>query len=249
MRKLHVSFLIAITACFLLIRGVFAQTEQLTLKMSRDWGYGGFHGDIQGLFTMHITGPADLAKVVYYIDDTVIGEVDKAPFNLQFTTDNYPLGIHDLYAVGSSSSGQEYRSNVIKAEFVPASSAGKTIAPVLIVVVVILLISTLAPILMMRRKKQSLPMGAERKYGAAGGAICPKCNRPFALSLMSPNMGFSKLAVCPYCGKVSVLKPLKLEVLRQAEKAELEAETSAVQEQSEEDKLKKEIDDSKYQGF
>src|SRR5512141_744044 len=102
MKKFQSALFIAILACLLVVSLAAAQTSQLTLTMSRDWGYGGFHGDIQGLFTMKIKGPADLAKVAFYIDDTVIGEATKAPFNLQFSTDNYPLGVHKLYAVGVS---------------------------------------------------------------------------------------------------------------------------------------------------
>ena len=91
--------------------------SQLTLGMSRDWGYGGLNGDIEGLFSMHVTGPADLTRVDFYIDNTKIGEVTQAPFNLQFNTDNYPLGNHQIYAIGYSASGQEYRSNVIIGKF------------------------------------------------------------------------------------------------------------------------------------
>jgi hypothetical protein len=216
--------------------------------MSRDWGYGGFKGDIQGLFTMHVTGPTDLVKVSFYIDDSVIGEVDKAPFNLQFNTDNYPLGFHDLYAVGNSSTGLEYRSNIVRAEFVPASSSSKTIFPILGIVLGAVIISAMIPLLMGRRTKK-MPLGAERNYGAGGGAICPKCHRPFPLSLLTPHLAFSKIAICPYCGKLSLVRPEPIEKLRLAEKAELVGEKAMVPEETEEEKLKKEMDDSKYQGF
>ena len=141
--------------------------------MSRDWGYGGFNNDIQGLFSMKVTGPADLAKVTFYIDKTVIGEVSQAPFNLQFTTDDYPLGVHDLYAVGVSSSGAEYRSNVVKANFVPATEGGKMVLPILAVILGAVLLSAVVPIVMSRKRKQ-LPFGAERNYGFARRHHLPK---------------------------------------------------------------------------
>jgi hypothetical protein len=248
MKKIHIAFLIAVLACFAIVLGASAQTNQLTLKMSRDWGYGGFSGDIQGLFTMRVTGPADLAKVTFYIDDQLIGEVMQPPFNLQFNTDDYPLGVHKLSAKGVSSGGQEYTSNVLSAEFVPASRAGKTVLPLLGGLLVVVLLAALVP-LVFSRKIRNLPMGAERKYGAAGGVICPRCKRPFPLSFLSPNMGFSKLAICPYCRKVSLLRPQPLEKLREAERAELSGEQTALPETSEAERLKKELDDSKFQGF
>jgi hypothetical protein len=249
MKKIQISLFISILMSLLAVSLVAAQTSQLTLSMSRDWGYGGFHGDIQGLFTMKIKGPSDLAKVTFYIDSTVIGEVDQAPFNLQFTTDNYPLGLHDLYAVGTSNSGQEYRSNVIKAEFVLPSSVGKTIFPVLAVIIVVVVLSAVIPLLSARKAK-NVPLGSERNYGAAGGTICPRCQRPFALTLFSPHVGFQKLAVCPYCKKFSLVRPLPLEQLRLAEKMELDGQQQVpLAEESEVEKLKKEIDNSKYQGF
>lgn len=248
MKKIQFAFLISLLACLAAVIAVGAQTEQLTLKMSRDWGYSGFGSDIQGLFTMRVTGPADLAKVSFYVDNTKIGEVAKAPFSLQFNTDDYPLGVHQLYAVGTSSGGQEYRSNILSAEFVPASSAGKTVLPILGVILAALVIAAVVPLLF-NRKVRNLPMGSERTYGVAGGAICPKCHRPFPLSFLSPNLGFSKLAVCPYCRKVSLVRPEPLVKLREAEKAELAGGQPLVQETSEEEKLKKEMDESKYQGF
>jgi len=228
---------------------VMAQTGQLTLRLSRDFGYGGFNGDIEGLFSMHVTGPADLARVEFYIDSSKIGEVTQLPFNLQFTTDNYPLGIHQLHAVGYSTSGLEYRSNSISANFVPKQSTMKFILPVLGVIVVAILISTLAPLLASRGKRDNLPLGAERNYGIRGGAICPKCQRPFALPLLSAHLGFSRIAVCPYCGKFSLVRAESIDKLRQAEKAEMGQGAADIPLVSEEDKLKKDLDDSRYQGM
>jgi Bacterial Ig domain len=248
MKKIRISLLLACFASLLAASAVFAQTEQLTLRMSRDFGYGGFGNDIEGLFSMHVTGPADLARVEYYIDSTKIGEVTQPPFNLQFNTDNYPLGNHQLYAVGYSSSGQKYSSNVIPANFVPKQSATKFILPVLGVIVAVILLSTLVPLIASRGKRASLPLGAERNYGIRGGAICPKCKRPFALPLFSANLGFYRMATCPFCGKLSLVRTESINNLRAAEKAELEQAKAGEQiiGETEEDKLRKELDDSKY---
>jgi hypothetical protein len=250
MRKFRVSFLVSIILSALAVSLAVAQSDQLTLKMSRDWGYGGFNGEIEGLFSMHVTGPADLMRVEYFIDKTKIGEVTQSPFTLQFTTDNYPLGIHELYAVGYSRSGQEYRSNILSANFVPKQSTTKIILPVLGVILVAVLLSALGPLLATRRKRISMPLGTERKYGAGGGGICPNCHRPFAIPLLSAHLGFSKLAACPFCGKWNLIRIVPINKLREAEKAELEwakAEQPSVK--PEKEAFSKEIDDSKYQGL
>ncbi len=250
MKKLPVCFLITLLLSIITVSHSIAQTNQLTLKMSRDWGYGGLNGDIEGLFTMRVTGPADLARVEYFIDEVKIGEVAQSPFNLQFTTDNYPLGVHNLYAVGYTSSGQEYRSNVISANFVPKQSAAKIILPALGVIVLAVLLSALTPLLVRRGKRLDIPLGVERKYGAGGGGICPNCHRPFAIPLISPNLGFSKLAACPFCGKLSLIRVLSIDRLREAEKAELEwTKSEQPTDISDDEKLSKEIEDSKYQGL
>jgi len=247
MKKKRIALFLIVFVSLLIANTVFAQTGQLTLSMSRDWGYGGFNGDIEGLFSMRANGPADLARVEFYIDSTKIGEVNQPPFNLQFNTDDYPLGNHQLYAIGYSTSGQEYRSNVIPANFVPKQSTLKFLLPVLGVVVAAILLSTLVPLIARRRTHLNVPLGAERNYGAGGGGICPKCQRTFALPLFSAHLGFSKLASCPFCGKWSMVRVESISTLREAERAELEQAKKGEQivGETEEEKLKKELDDSK----
>jgi DNA-directed RNA polymerase subunit RPC12/RpoP len=134
------------------------------------------------------------------------------------------------------------------AEFVPPQSVGKFIIPILVIVVLAIVGSSLFPILLTRGKLINLAPGSERKYGIGGGGICSKCHRPFALPLFSMNLGFSKFARCPYCGKWGVVRVQALAKLREAEKAELEWGKEEAVETSEEERLRKELDDSKYQG-
>ena len=251
MKKVFVALYYAVILNLLAVTSVVAQTEELTLKMSRDFGYGGFNNDIQGLFSMKVSGPIDLVRVVFYIDRTAIGEGTQAPFNLQFSTDDHPRGPHELHAVGYSSNGQEYRSNFINCNFVPASEGTKAAlqiaVPVLVIVFGAILLSFVIPVVT-GRGKSNLPLGAERKYGFGGG-ICPKCHRPFALQLFSLHLGLSKLARCPYCGKWSAVRSHSLAKLREAEQAELEWGRAEMQEATEEEKLRAQMDDSKYQGL
>jgi len=232
---------------------VLAQAEELNLSFSRDFGYSSGTGDIQGTFSMKVSGPDDLARVEFYIDDTKIGEDSESPFRLQFTTDNYPLGVRGIITIRYSADWREYRSRIVTANLVSADegwqAAGKIAIPLITVVFGAILLSVVVPMLIGRGKREELPLGVERKYGLRGGGICPKCKRPFALHLWSLNLGFSKLDRCPYCGKWSVVRALSLAKLRQAERVELEQAEGQVLEISEEEKLKKELDDSKYQGM
>ena len=201
---------------------MFAQTaDQLQLGLSRDFGYGGFGNDIQGLFSMKIKNPpSNLVKVDFYIDSTSIGEDTQAPFSLQFNTDSYPLGSHALSAVGYTSDGQQISSNTITAQFVPASAGTqavlKIVLPIIGLVVLMVLASFGLPLIFNKGKLASLPPGAARNYGIGGGAICPKCGRPFPLRLWFINLGTSKIDRCPYCGKWSLLHRSSLAELRAA---------------------------------
>jgi hypothetical protein len=252
MKRLSGSFLLALLSGLLTLHVALAQTEDLRLSLSRDWGYGGFANDIQGLFSMHVRGPETLVKVEFFIDQTKIGEDARSPFVLQFTTDDYPLGEHVLSAIGTTSDGQELSSNQIVVLFVAASEGGKAamrfVLPVLIVVLVAVLLGVVAPVLSGRGKLQRLELGAERRYGSGGGGICPRCQRPFALPFFSANLGLSKFARCPYCGKLGIVRLQSLAALREAEQAELEWEKAGIEAQdSEEEMLRKGMDDSKYQ--
>jgi len=221
----------------------FAQEDGFTLKLNRDFGYGGFTGDIQGLFSFRADGPADLVRVEFYIDDQLVGGVDAAPWRLQFRTDDYPLGIHDLYALGYTTGGQTVRSNVIKREFVEASvgmaTAGRIIVPLLVLALAIPLFMALIE---RRRGKQ------RRGYGVAGGAVCPKCGKPFARHLWAPNLGLSKFDRCPHCGKWSQVRVASAEALQAAEllldggRGPAPAEPAL----SEEEKLRRRLEESRF---
>lgn len=251
MKKALFPLLLVVLLSMFVIGTVLAQTEELTLTFSRDFGYSSGAGDIQGTFSMKVSGPDDLARVEFYIDETKIGEDSEPPFRLQFTTDNYPLGAHRMYAIGYSADGREYRSKVITANFVSADegwqAASKIMIPILAIVFGAILLAVVVPMLMGRGKREQLPLGAERKYGLSGGGICPKCKHPFALHFWGMNLGFSKFDRCPYCGKWSVVRALPLAKLRQAEQAELEQARRQVAEISEAVRLKKDLEDSKYQ--
>jgi hypothetical protein len=181
-----------------------------------------------------------------------LGEADQPPFELRLNTDEHSQGVHTLHAVGQTASGEQLRSNDIRVVFVSAEqgwkSTSRIILPLLVVVFGAMLLSFLLMFLT-AGKHQSLPLGTPRKYGISGGAICPKCQRPFALHFFALNLGLGKFDRCPYCGKWSVLRPRPIAELRQAEEVELQAAMDAAlpPEVSEEEKLRRELDDSRFQ--
>ena len=197
---------------------------------------------------MHVTGPETLQRVEFYIDAEKIGEDTESPYAIQFSTDSFDLGVHTMLAIGITAEGTELRSNTISANFVPPQSVGKFIFPILAVLLLAVLGGTVVPLLSTRGKLVELPLGAHRHYGPGGGAICPKCSRPFALPLFSLNVGLmSRVARCPYCGKWGTVRAQRMEKLREAEQAELSWAQAEAPRTSEEEKLKKELDDSRFQ--
>jgi hypothetical protein len=250
--KFNLAFFI-LSVVLLVNTPVMAQGEdELTFSMSRDFGYASGSGDIQGTFSMITKGPDDLVKVAFYIDDKVIGEDSEPPFKLQFTTDSYALGMHALKAVGTTASGRVIESKTYQRNFVSAEEGWKaamTIAgPILGLVLVISLVGVLGPVFM-GKKKGSIPLGAPRSYGFAGGTICPKCSRPFAIQLFGANLLVGKLNRCPHCGKWSVITRRSAADLIAAEQAELKmaaGDAMQVEGMSEEEKLRKELENSKF---
>lgn len=228
------------------------EDDDFKLSLSRDFGYGGMGNDIQGMFSLRINGPDDLVRVEFFIDGELMGEDAESPFAFQFNTDNYTVGLHTLNAVGYTAGGRELQSREITVEFVSAEESwkavGKIIVPLLILVVVSLVGGFAIPLLS-GRKRGSTPLGEQRRYGLAGGAICPRCKRPFSLNFWAPNMLVGKLDRCPHCGKVGIIRSRSLSDLRAAEAAELEMIDTQGQMpvESEEERLRKELDASKYQ--
>jgi len=241
-----------IIATLLFALPVLAQDEQsLSLRLSRDFGYSSGTGRVQGAFSMIASGPENLERVQFKIDEQVIGEVNQPPFRLRFSTGDYPMGVHTLVATGVTSDGNLLESEPIRVEFVSADegwqTAGKIVIPIIALVVGIMLATFLLPLLFRRGKRVQLPAGARRSYGMLGGGICPKCKRPFALHVFGLNLLVGKLDRCPYCGQWSLMRRASLQELHAAEAAELQAMHGepGLPDNSEED-YRRQVDDSRY---
>lgn len=227
----------------------FAQEKQiLVLTLARDFGYSSGTGKIQGTFSMKVTTEVELQKVIFFIDDQAIGEDDQAPFKIQFNTDNFPLGERTMHARGYDFQGEEYASNEIHAIFVTEDegwqAALKIIVPVFCLIIGGMLISFALPLIFGRGKPKRITL--PERFGILGGAICPKCHLPFNIPVLKINLVVGSLLPCPHCGKWSIV--------RRASTAELQAalEAAKIQQNSDisvfqsEEKIKKEIDDSRY---
>jgi len=232
---------------------VLAQGQgQLTLSISRDFGYSSGTGRIQGSFSMRASGPEDLVKVAFWIDDQVIGEDTEPPFSIQFHTDNFALGVHTLKATGFTASGLEIHSNEYRQEFVEAEeglqTALKIVLPILGVTFAAILLSFLFPLLGGRKPRTALPLGAPRKY-LLGGAICPKCKRPFGVHLWGLNLLVGKFDRCPHCGQWSLVRGASREALKAAEVAELQMAgdmNEGTPAYTSEERKRKDLDDSRF---
>ena len=229
------------------------QEEQLQIRLNRDWGFSSGTGKVQGTFSIRTSGAEDLSRVVFYLDDQVLGEVSEAPYNLRFNTDNYPNGVHQIHAAGFTGSGAELASNVIQVEFVSAEEGWKTVMNIILPIGAVILIAIgLAvgvPFIFSRGKKESLPPGAPRSYGVYGGAICPKCGRPFSRHIYGLNLGTHKFDRCPHCGKWSLVRRASKVELETAEAAEIQAaqEGGFQPQTSEEDTLRRDLADSRFE--
>lgn len=242
---------ILITAC-----GAKSQIQDMPeVHLSRNFGYSSLgRSEIQGNFTIAFNGPKAVTRVVFLIDGKPMAPDDtEFPFTLKFDTGTYGLGEHTLSAIGYSEDGLEYRGNDIQVKFVTAGQGlqvGLKIAlPILGLLVLVTIVGIGFPFFLTRGRKQDLAPGTPRNYGIRGGAICPRCKRPYASHLFSLNLFFHRLDRCPYCGKWAIVRIRTLKELRAAEDAELERASHSGQlpPVSQEDELRKKLNDSRYQ--
>jgi hypothetical protein len=232
------------------------ENDELRLNLSKSFGYSSGFGSgnikLQGVMSLTASGPEDLERVVFLLDGTSLGEVTQAPFKLNFSTDSYSQGKHTLSALGYTAGGRELSSNQVNVEFVTAEEgwqdALRIIGPLFVVVFGVMILATVGPMILGRGKKSSLPLGTERHYGLSGGTICPKCKRPFPLHFYGLNLLTHKLDLCPHCRRWSLVRPLPLTELRAAEQAELALaqQSPQVSTAAAEEKLRKELEDSRF---
>jgi len=231
----------ACSSSFVSVVAAQDDASAIRLRLRRDFGYGS-GAQIQGRFSMIVDGAEDIERVTFYIDDQLIGEDVEAPFRLRFNTGDYDLGWHSLRSAGFTADGRELASNMLQRQFV----SGSTSTYVVVAVVVLLLAFRLISYLVTRDKKQ----GAKKGYGIYGGAVCPRCGRPFSRHLWAPNLIAGKLDRCPHCGKWHFATRATPQMLASAERVadELDAEAGVdTREPDEDELLRKRLDESRFE--
>ncbi len=220
-----------------------AQDDGLTLYVRRNFGYGG--GDqIQGNFRLEIDGPADLVAVTYLIDGQTLATSQEAPFRVDFETDTYKHGWHDLSAIGERSDGSTLTSNTRRFEFVSAEvgwqAAGRIGGLALGGVALVMAIVIGLQVILASRGRGS----GRVVYGALGGAVCPQCRRPFAIHWWSPHGIGTRFDRCDHCGKWSMVRRASPSELEAAEAASAPADQAPTT--SAADRLEHQLADTRY---
>jgi DNA-directed RNA polymerase subunit RPC12/RpoP len=245
MRQLYPTSLLLFVLLFFLSPALAQEETTLTLTMRRDFGFG-MGSSIQGTFSLHASGPDDLQRVLFYMDEQILAEVTAPPFRHQFNTDNYPPGVHTYRAVGFTAAGEELLSNGITRNVVTARESSQTmiwvIAPILLLS---LGVPALFALLSIRKKR---PNGDIPIDGAFGGAICPKCKRPFARHWWGLNLIVGKYDRCPHCGRWSLVQAAHPDLLKASYEAMKQAESQSTPPPPTDpaDDLRRRLDDSRF---
>ena len=129
------------------VSGSTTDTElTITYRVTRDLGMA-LGNYIQGTFTIHITGPNDLLRVEFYLDDGLMKNDTDSPFSWQFNTDSLGTGVHEFKITGYSSNNQgtvTYNKTVV-------SLLGTLFLLVIIIVVVVAIKFVLVPAIKKKR--------------------------------------------------------------------------------------------------
>jgi hypothetical protein len=250
MKKLYKSVLLA----FIILAWaspVIAQSE-ISLNLGKTFGYNN-GSQIRGTFAMSIRGDVELKSVTFLMDGKPIQQVSAAPFIFSFNTTSFTDGWHDLSATALTADGRTLTTNVVRIQFVSAAEEQTGMSGILLPILGLVALIILGTAAMQfgvfhGGKHVDIPLGTERNYGVTGGAVCPRCGRPFQLHWWTPHLLNGKFETCPSCGRRGLFYRASLDALRQAETAELNAAQPAqpVHEQSQEEKLRQQLDDSRY---
>lgn len=246
--KNHYGILLLVSLAVVAAQPALQQEPELAVSLSRDFGYGGFDNRIEGLFTIRAEGPEDLVRVDFYIDSESINSDANAPFAYQFTTNDFAPGEHRLYAIGSTSSDTQVRSNELIRVFLTPEQAGgavyEVVVPILAIALAAIALTAVVPMLLNRGKRPVLG-----QYGALGAAVCPKCGLPSSYNFLAPNMVVGKLQRCPHCGKWSIMRRASPAELAAAEALwrRQESGSGAAQPDDEANRQRRQIDDSRYE--
>ncbi len=249
-------FLLFLFLFLFLAAPVLAQDVEYQVHPQRNFGYGA-GSDVRGSFSLSVVGNQDnIRSVTYRMDGREIAVVDQPPFKFSFNTGNFPDGRHAISAVVDTKDGRQVTTPDVTLNFLSADqqnqSFRKIIIPLLGGLLVIVLIGVGIQILVVRRTVPAVP-GAPRNFGLKGGTICPRCGRAYPIHFWSINLPGGYFDHCDYCGKWAFVRSrsrAELDAAIQAEVAAAQTSESSLPAaegaQSEEERLRKMMDESKY---
>lgn len=226
-----------------------------SIRLNRDWGYGGMGNQIQGRFSIIVKDDLDFVSVTFMMDDTEMGTLTEAPFRFAFHTDTYPPGNHTYWAVGEFADGSVIESNRITAYVLSADEANGDLGLILGIIfgtmAVGALVSWIVTNIVSKKANNDdyfdenfLPKG----FNVHGGTVCPKCEKPYAYHFFSGNFLTHKLDRCPHCGKYAFTRPLSREAM--ADRARGMHQPEKVDDLqrplTEEEKLRKQLEESRF---
>ena len=247
MKKYCVALLILMIVLIALPAGAQESEAGLQLSVRRDFGFG-MGNLIQGRFTLQGTGPDDLVRVEFLIDEQVVGVDSEPPFHFSFSTSDYPLGDHRISARGFTTTGDELHSVARTLKFVSADEgwrAAMGIAMPIVVGTIILILAASLGTMLIGRPRVALRVS---EYGLAGGAVCPQCELPYRRHFLSPNILVGKLGRCPHCGKWAVVRQATAAELAAAEARWVaDATRGTLELENESDHLQRLIEESRYE--
>ena len=251
-KRVLILFILTMLLSLLSLNAVFAQTESaFSISLQRNFGYGGFGNDIQGYFQIKLKGPLEqVQQVVYTLDGQAMGTVAASPFKLDFNTDDFLPGEHQLGATVKLLGQSEVQARTVQLQFLSPEGASQSVFKILIPLFGLIIGAALISSLVAGRTNRAHPGQQQNYNGLYGGAVCPKCGHPFPRSLLGVNLGFSRLERCPNCGKWISSKRATPAELAAAEEVEAEKYRVASGEkpnQSQSEKSdEKAIDDTRY---
>jgi hypothetical protein len=209
------------------VYSVYAQEEGYRVHVRKNFGYN-WGNDIQGRFAISLVGDEEnVESVTFYVDEVMLGGDNEAPFEVQFNTQDFDDGNHQLFAVVSLKNGSVVKTTALSYDFLNRNETNQQVSKLLIgigvAIVSTLLVVGLIQMLMIKGKSEpNRQPGEPRNYGLLGGTICPKCGRPFRRHIMGINLLVGRLDRCDNCGKWVMTTRATSEALQKAEQAELE---------------------------
>lgn len=233
------NFIMLLLVSWLLVGGLAHAQDELTLRLRKNYGYAAGN-QIQGRFTVEASGPANISRVLFFLNDAPIGEVDTPPFALAFDTGGFDPGPMTLSAQAFTDDGRSLTASPLQREIVTADEVNSLVTGMLLrlgLPLLLLFVVGIGLVSWLGTRKGETGVPNANKW--PGATICPKCERPFSLHVWKLNLGLSALDRCPHCGKWVRVRRVTQEAIDAALAEDTPVVTPAVD-------FEKQLEDSRY---